>query len=119
MNKYINECYCIKWDNEGKYHFANRMPVKDHYDNDYTIAARSNYIIIQDNNTGIKNIYKVDEDTNFNPYVCKVLKTKIKAENGADGLYKFLKDNIENQFAEIWTYDAITRIVNNCKPYKF
>ena len=116
MMNYNNEFYRVRWNNDGPQRYTRAMlnNTRWTFDNDYTIAARDNMLIIQDNNKSgsIKKAYRVEDNREF---TYKVMKTKIKASGGAAGLYAFLKRNIEDRFAEIWTYNCIKAILENCR----
>ncbi len=48
-------------------------------------------------------------------YTYKINKRSISAQGGADGLYMFLKDLIENDFARVWieaVMDGVNQIAN-------
>lgn len=72
----------------------------------YTIEHTENTIIV--NGESVKVIENQE-------YTYKINKRSISAQGGADGLYMFLKDLIENDFARVWieaVIDGVNQIVN-------
>lgn len=53
-------------------------------------------------------------------YTYKINKRSISAQGGADGLYMFLKDLIENDFARVWIEAVINGVsqITNRSSYK-
>ena len=81
-----------------------------------TFMASGNYLIIQDNTiqTGqpCKKIVKVEDS---NDYVYKVLKTKIKAQGGAKGLYDFFVKAYEENFMNCYANAVLRAALNDVK----
>ena len=51
-------------------------------------------------------------------YTYKINKRSISAQGGADGLYMFLKDLIENDFARVWieaVIDGVNQITDRVR----
>lgn len=72
------------------------------------------YVIEHTENTIIINGESVRVIEN-QKYTYKINKRSISAQGGSDGLYMFLKDLIENDFARVWieaVIDGVNQITN-------
>lgn len=88
--------------------------------NTYTIGYIGNRLCIEkvyEDHSFVRNWYTVVEDSEF---VFKILKTRIRAKGGAEGLYKHFKECIDDNFAiECWVIDPLNNILTKVKPYRW
>lgn len=85
----------------------------------YTFMASGDKLIIQDNSKPAgqpcKKVVKVEPDYE---YTYKVLKTKIKAQGGAQGLYNFMVEAYEQNFMNCMANAVLRAAINNVKEVR-
>ena len=84
---------------------------------DYEIIYNDEYSLTFGRNGIYKNVKIVDDKSRI--YTYKVQKTQIKAINGAEGLYKFMKGGADGDCFICPVVCIIDHVIDNMKEYKY
>lgn len=109
MKEYHNKVYDYTGP-DGTVSYQYRRYIRtDHYA--FEVLSGDRFRVIRN---GKEKIVKIEKDSS---YVFRLMKSKLKAADGAQGFYKFLCENIDEDFAiGPWVLRPLDYIMDTMKP---